>query len=81
MRIVPKLKPTTEETENRIVVGIIEKYQTIQDFSEEELANKIGVSVSTIYKWKKNPEPIPIGKIRMICKVLKIPNWEKVQMI
>lgn len=55
VRRVPKLKPTTEETENRIVVWIIEKYQTIQDFLEEE--------------------------IRMICKVLKIPNWEKVQMI
>lgn len=78
---MPKLKPSTEELESRTVSGVIKKYLTIQDVSENELAKKIGVSLSTIYNWEKNSDPIPVGKLRMICKILKIPNWEKVQMI
>ena len=78
---MPKLKPSTEELENRMVSGIIEKNMIIQGLSENDLAKKLGVSLSTIYNWKSNPDTMSLFKLRMICKILKIPNWEKVQMI
>ena len=53
----------------------------IQSISDTELAKKLGVSLSIIYNLKSNPETMSISKLRMICKILKIPNWEKVQML
>lgn len=78
---MPKVKPTPDERSNRVIVGIIEKHMRIEAMNDDVLARKIGVSVGTVRNWKNNPEPMPICKVRLICKVLHIPNWEKVSMI
>lgn len=78
---MPKLKPTTEELQNRTFIGIMEKHQIIEEISDMELSKKIGVTTRTLANWRNNTEVIPLKMIRDICKILKIPNWEKVQMI
>ena len=67
--------------DNLMTIGIIKKYQTVNQVSDKELAKKVGVTERTICNWKNDSTHIPLGKLRIMCKMLKIPNWEKVNMI
>lgn len=40
----------------------------------EDIAKALGVSVSTIRRWRKNPELIPYGKMRLLCRLRDIPE-------
>lgn len=73
---MPKLKPSTNERLNRLFVGTMEKYQKVEAVSDEQLANKVGVTVRTLNNWRNNPEHIELCKLRTICKVLHIPGNE-----
>ena len=73
---MPKLKPYPNERLNRTFAGTLAKYQKIEDISDEQLANKVGVTVRTINNWRNNPEHIELCKLRIICKILHIPGNE-----
>ncbi len=47
----------------------------------EEIAKAVGVNVSTIRRWRKNPELIPYGKMRIICRLRDIPEERCVRLL
>ncbi len=73
---MPKLKPSTNERLNRLFIGTMDKYQKVEDVSDEQLAKNVGVTVRTIQNWRNNPEHIELCKLRIICKTLHIPGNE-----
>ncbi len=73
---MPKLKPSTNEKLNRLFVGTMDKYQKVENVSDEQLAKNVGVTVRTIQNWRNNPEHIELCKLRIICKTLHIPANE-----
>ena len=45
--------------------------------STKELARIAGVSEATIRNWKRNPDTIPLGKLRMIVRARRL-NTEQI---
>jgi len=73
---MPKLKPTENERLNRTFVGTMDKYLRIEAMTDQQLAAKVGITVRTLQNWRNNPEHIELCKLRIIRKVLHIPDNE-----
>lgn len=47
-------------------------WRKIRDINQAKLAEMVGVSPTTIALWEKNPDKIPVGKLKLIMSVLDI---------
>ena len=79
--LVPRLRKTSEELVNLNFVGEIDKIKRITGLKDKHLAECTGVSRQTILKWKKNPEIIPAGKLRILMRELHMPDEDKLAFI
>lgn len=46
-----------------------------------ELAKSIEVSEATIYRWKADPDLIPLGKFKRICRNLDLTDEQILQIV
>lgn len=67
---MPRLKATERELEDRRTKSIIKKYQALENLSDTELAVRLGIGGSTLYKRMRNPEFMTLREIRILCKAL-----------
>lgn len=67
---MPRLKATERDLEDRRTKSIIKKYQALEDLSDTELAVRLGIGGSTLYKRMRNPEFMTLREIRILCKAL-----------
>ena len=40
--------------------------------SKKELSKLTGISVATLNRWQGNPDMIPLGKLRLLCRVRNV---------
>lgn len=40
--------------------------------SKKELSKLTGISVATLNRWQGNPDMIPLGKLRVLCRVRNV---------
>lgn len=53
----------------------------INSVNTVKLAAAVGVSPGTIRIWKKNPDQIPLGKLRILVKVRSMDNEKIVKVV
>lgn len=45
------------------------------------LAKALGVSNQTLTRWKRDPGMIPVGKLKIWCRVLRLTDEEKARLL
>ena len=40
--------------------------------SKKELSRLTGISVATLNRWQGNPDMIPLGKLKVLCRVRNV---------
>ena len=40
--------------------------------SKKELSRLAGVSIATLNRWQNNPDMIPLGKLKVLCRVRNV---------
>lgn len=68
---MPKVKPTIFEERNRIVRSCISANQERYGYTDEDLAKRLGVTIQTIKKKKKNPESFTLLELQALGRTLK----------
>lgn len=54
----------------------LKKIREIRGITQADLANRLGVDVSTVFTWEKGTNEIPQAKILLICELFEInKNW------
>ena len=54
----------------------LKKSLDVHDISVQRLADEAGVTISTVYRWLKNPERITIGTVELIKDMTKMDRTE-----
>lgn len=62
-----------------IDIKMIEKEMKQQDVTNEQMAEALGVNLSTWYRKKKNPETINIGDIENIANKLELSKAKAIE--
>lgn len=62
-----------------IDIKMIENEMKQQDITNEQMADALGVNLSTWYRKKKNPETINIGDIENIANKLKLSKAKAIE--
>lgn len=78
---MPKLKPSEEELKIRMLRGIIKKYLEVEKMTEEQLAAKMHIAKRTLQNKRRNPESFTYYQIRLILKILRVPDEEKIKVV
>lgn len=68
-----KAPPTQVQRQARVVLGNIDKYQTIADISNSTLMSVMGISDSTLRRRRKMPEEFTLNELLRFAKFVKIP--------
>ncbi len=53
----------------------------ITEVNRPRLAKALGVSNNTLGRWKKDPDKIPVGKLKIWCRVLKLTDEQKARLL
>lgn len=67
---MPRLKPSETDIENRRTKSIIRKYQEREGLSDPELAKRLGIGGSTLYRRMRDPSFMTLREIRILSKGL-----------
>ena len=46
-----------------------------------DVARAAGVSPATISRWKRNPKMIPLGKLQILCRNLKLSDEDIIALV
>lgn len=78
---MPKVILTEQQRDQETVENIIRKYAGAQRISLPTLAKKIPISESQIYKRLNYPDTFIRWELKRICKILHIPDEEKLLLL
>ena len=67
---MPRLKATERDLEDRRTKSIIRKYQELEGLSDPELAKRLGIGGSTLYRRMRDPSYMTLRELRILCKAL-----------
>lgn len=78
---MPKVTLTEYQRDQETVESIIRKYAGAQRISLPTLAKKIPIAECQIYKRLNYPDTFRRGELKRICKILHIPDEEKLMLL
>ena len=77
---MPRLQPSDKKLMDRQVEYSIKNWQNKHRLNEAQAAEKLGISVETLRKWKRKPE-IFLKKIRLLAWMCGFGDDEILRMI
>lgn len=75
---MPKVTLTEAQREQEAIESMIRKYAGAMRMSIPQAAQKAGIPYTTLYKRLHDPDTFSRREMKRLCKVLKIPDEEKV---
>lgn len=75
---MPKVTLTETQREQEAIESMIRKYAGAMRMSIPQAAQKAGIPYTTLYKRLHDPDTFSRREMKRLCKVLKIPDEEKV---
>ena len=76
---MPRLKATERDLEDRRTKSIIRKYQELEGLSDPELAKRLGIGGSTLYRRMSDPSYMTLRELRILCK--KLDDHDRLELI
>lgn len=71
---MPRVKMAEEAYKDKDLVELIRKHKYGKNLTNAEIAKKVGVGQTKWKSWLADPTLIPLGKLRLIRKLLGIPK-------
>ena len=72
---------TEKQKQRNQIIGVIAKYQAIYERECSDVAKSLGMSRDTYRKRRQDPDSFTIAEVKALCRTLRIPRDELLQIL
>lgn len=73
------MRKSIHSQDYRALVALMRKMREERGFSQEHVAQKLGITASQLSKWERNERRIDASELRLYCEAIEVPLGDLVK--